>query len=131
MQITQNTHLKENIKNTSILIRIPDVDLFPAETILSCQTEEPNDLIINELFERRLNLMRRSNEFLKTHDFRVFSRIRVGIDKFCIFWMAKMQYLQDFHFADEDIFIKKNQICFFHGRFTFWRVGSAWQARIC
>ena len=131
MEITQNTHLEEIIKNSAVLIHISDVELFPAETIVSCRAEEPNDSIIKELFERRFNLMRLDNNFLKKHDFRVLSRSRIRVDKFSVFWVAKVQYLCDFHLSNQGIFIKKDQFCFFHGKFTFWRVGDAWRARIC
>lgn len=131
MQITQDTNPEESTKNSGILIPIADVDLFSEETTLSWQIEEPNDSIITELFERRLLLMCINEDDMKIHAFRVLSKVRIGIDKFCVSWMAKVEYLRVFHLRIPNLTVEENQICFFHGRFTFWRVHGAWRARIC
>jgi len=130
MQITRNTHLEEITNNTAVLIHIADIELFPADAMVSCRAEEPSNLIIRKLFERRFNLMLLDNECLKKHDFRILSKSRIAGNKFSVFWVAKVQYLRDFHLPKQNIFIKKDQLCFFHGRFTFWQIGDVWQARI-
>lgn len=131
MQITKDTHSEESTKHSSILITIADVALFSEETTLSRQIEEPDDLMVTELFERRLNLMRVNQDDLKLHGFRVLSKARIGMDKFCASWMARVEYLRIFHLRAPNVTVMKNQICLFHGRFTFWRVNKAWRARVC
>ena len=131
MQITKDTHSEQSTKNSSVLITIADVALFAEQTTLFWQIEEPTDLAVTELFEQRLNLMRLNQDDLKLHGFRVLSKARIGADKFCASWMARVEYLRVFHLRMPNITVKKNQICLFHGRFTFWRVGGAWRARIC
>ncbi len=131
MQITKNTHSEHSTKNSSILIAIADVALFSEETTLFWQVEIPDDSTVTELFERRLNLMRLNQDDLKLHGFRVLSKAQIGADKFCASWMATVEYLRVFHLRTQNITVEANQICLFHGRFIFWRVGGAWRARIC
>ncbi len=131
MQITKDTHSEQSTKNSSILITITDVALFSEEATLFWQIEEPTDLAVTELFEQRLNFMRLNQDDLKLHGFRVLSKARIGADKFSASWMAKVEYLRVFHLRTPNVTVKKNQICLFHGRFTFWRVGGSWRARIC
>lgn len=131
MQIERNFHC-EKTKKEAVLIRIADVDLFPPQTTLSWEANEPTNLIIKELFDVRFNLMGGADkDFLKLHVFRVLSKAKIGGGKFCAFWSAKIQYLQDFFLPELNLQIKENQFLFLHGRFTFWRVGSEWKAKIC
>lgn len=131
MQIKQNFHCEKS-KKEAVLVRIADVDLFPPQTTLSWKTDEPTDSIIKELFDARFDLMGGANKgFLKLHTFRVLSKAKIGSYKFCAFWTAKIQYLQDFFLPELNLAIKQNQFLFFHGRFTFWRLGNEWKARIC
>lgn len=131
MQVTQNNHLSEAEKGT-LLIRIMDIELFPVQTTLSWEIEEPNELAISELFDRRFALMGGSNkEFLRLITFRILSKVKIGTSKFCTTWTAKVQYLQNFFMPELSLAIKEKQFLFFHGRFTFWRVGNAWKAKIC
>ncbi len=131
MKVTQNIHPGE-LKTNTLLIRIPDVDLFPVQTTLSWEIEEPNEQAISELFNRRFALMGGTNkEFLRLVTFRILSKVKIGTSKFCCTWTAKVQYLQDFFMPELNLAIKENQFLFFHGKFTFWRVGNAWKAKIC
>lgn len=131
MQIKQIFHCEETKKELA-LVRIADVDLFPSQTTLSWKTSEPTDSIIKELFDARFDLMGGTNkDFLKLHTFRVLSKAKIGGGKFCAFWTAKVQYLQNFLLPELNLTVKENQFLFFHGRFTFWRVGNEWKARIC
>ena len=131
MQIKQNFHCEE-MKKDIVLVRISDVDLFPSQTTLSWETTEPTDSIIKDLFDVRFDLMGGANKNrLKLHTFRVLSKTKIGVGKFCASWMAKVQYLQNFFLPDLNLAIKENQFLFFHGRFTFWRVGNEWKAKIC
>lgn len=131
MQIKQNFHCEEAKKET-VLVRVPDVDLFPSQTTLSWEVIEPTDSIIKELFDIRFNLMGGLNkDFLKLHTFRVLSKAKIRGGKFCAYWSAKVQYLQNFFLPELSLAIKENQFLFLHGRFTFWRVGNVWKAKIC
>ena len=119
MQITKDTHSPESTKNSSILINIADVALFAEETTLARQIEEPNDSMVSELFERRLNSMRLDKDDFKLHGFRILSKARIGVDKFCASWMATVGYLRTRHLRTLNVTVKANQICLFHGRYTF------------
>ena len=131
MQIKQIFHCEETKKELA-LVRIADVDLFPSQITLSWETSEPTDSIIKELFDARFDLMGGANKnFLKLHTFRVLSKAKIGSGRFCAFWTAKVQYLQNFLLPELNLTVKENQFLFFHGRFTFWRVGNEWKARIC
>ena len=131
MQIKENFHCEE-LKKESVLVRVPDVDLFPPQMTLSWETDEPTDSIIKELFDVRFNLIGGSNRnFLKLHTFRVLSKANIQGGQFCAFWTAKIQYLQNFFLPELNLQVKANQFLFLHGRFTFWRVGNEWKARIC
>lgn len=131
MQNKQNFHCEETKKEVA-LVRISDVDLFPSQTTLSWGASEPTDLIIKELFDIRFDLMGGAKkDFLKLHTFRVLSKARIEAGKFCTSWVAKVQYLQNFFLPELNLAIKENQFLFFHGRFTFWRVGNMWKAKIC
>ena len=131
MQIEQNFHYEKSKKEV-VLVRIADVDLFPTQTTLSWETSEPTDSIIKELFDVRFDLMGGDDkDFLKLHAFRVLSKAKIKGNKFCAFWTAKIQYLQDFFLPELNLAIKENQFLFLHGRFTFWRVGNEWKAKIC
>lgn len=131
MQIKQNFHCEE-LKKETVLVRVPDIDLFPSQTTLSWETNEPTDSIIKELFDARFDLMGGARKnFLKLHAFRVLSKTKIQGGRFCAFWTAKVQYLRDFFLPDLNSTVKENQFLFFHGKFTFWRIGNTWKAKIC
>ena len=132
MQNEQNFHCGE-LKKEAVLIRVADVDLFPPQRTLSWKTNEPTDAIIKELFDIRFEFMSGlKNDCLKIHSFRVLSKSKTkGGSKFCAFWMAKVQSLQNSVLPDLNLSIKEDQIVFFHGRFIFWRVENVWKAKIC
>ncbi len=131
MQITKDTHLEESTKNSGILFTIADVALFSEETTLSRGIKETDDLMIAELFERRLNLMRVNQDDLKLHGFRILSKARIGVDELRASWMVTVEYLRIRHLRAQNVTVLKNQVCLFHSRFTFWRVNKAWRARVC
>lgn len=132
MQNKQNFHYGE-LKKEAVLVRISDVDLFPPQSTLSWKINEPTDSIVKELFDIRFDLMSGAKkDCLKLHSFRVLSRSKAkGGSKFCAFWIAKIQSLQNGVLPDLNLAIKENQILFFHGRFIFWRVENVWKAKTC
>lgn len=131
MQIERNFHCEESKKET-ILVRVPDVDMFPAQKTLSWQISEPTESIVKELFNARFDLMGGADKnFLKLHAFRVLSKTKIQGGKFCAFWWAKVQYSQKFFLSELNLQVKENQFLFLHGRFTFWLIGNEWKAKIC